>query len=46
MTTIYLCIRKYNIASIYDPQNKHFNKYVCWCMAKPIQYCKVKKNNN
>ena len=18
----------------------------CWCMAKPIQYCKVKKNNN
>ena len=17
-----------------------------WCMAKPIQYCKVKKNNN
>ena len=18
----------------------------CWCMGKPIQYCKVKKNNN
>ena len=18
----------------------------CWCMAKPVQYCKVKKNNN
>ena len=18
----------------------------CWCMAKPIQYCKVKNNNN
>ena len=18
----------------------------CWCMAKPIQYCKVKKNKN
>ena len=18
----------------------------CWCMAKPIQYCKVKKKNN
>ena len=18
----------------------------CWCMARPIQYCKVKKNNN